>query len=40
MGSVSCDDTVRNLFEFLANEELTHKRRLEALYEEIVYKDF
>jgi len=31
---------VRQLFEFLANEELTHKRKLESLYEEIVYQDF
>lgn len=31
-------DTVK-LFEFLANEELGHKNRVESLYEELVYKD-
>jgi len=27
------------LFEFLANEELAHKQRVESLYEELVYRD-
>ena len=40
MGGVACDAGTRNLFEFLANEELTHKRKLETLYEEVVYQHF
>lgn len=40
LAGVSADDTTRNLFEFLANEELTHKRKLESLYEEVVYQHF
>lgn len=40
MSQVAGDETVRNLFEFLANEELTHKRKVESMYEEIVYQDF
>ena len=40
LAGVSADETVRNLFDFLANEELTHKRKIESLYEEIVYQDF
>ena len=31
-------DTVK-LFEFLANEELTHKRRVETMYDELVYTE-
>jgi len=40
LAGVAGDDTVRNLFEFLANEELTHKRKVESLYEEVVYQHF
>lgn len=40
LAGISADETVRQLFEFLANEELTHKRKLESLYEDIVYQDF
>ena len=40
MAGVVCDDTVRHLFEFLANEELGHKRKLEGLYEEVIYQHF
>jgi len=32
--------TAKNLFEFLANEELKHKNQVETIYEEIVYQDF
>ncbi|MHB9034977.1 MAG: ferritin-like domain-containing protein [Anaerolineae bacterium] len=39
MARVASDpDTVR-LFEFLANEELTHKRRVETMYDELVYQE-
>ncbi len=40
MAGVTCDETVHNLFEFLANEELTHKRKLESAFEDIVYQQF
>lgn len=40
MAGVTCDETVRNLFEFLANEERTHKRKLESMFEDIVYQQF
>jgi rubrerythrin len=40
LSGIACDVTTHNLFEFLANEELTHKRKLETLYEEVVYQHF
>ena len=40
MAGVACDTTTHNLFEFLANEELTHKRKLESLFEDTVYQHF
>lgn len=39
LASVAEDSETVELFEFLASEELAHKNRIEALYEEIVYKD-
>jgi rubrerythrin len=39
LATVSEDGDTRKLFEFLANEELTHKHRVESLYDEIVYKE-
>ncbi|MBM3188424.1 MAG: hypothetical protein FJZ90_06850 [Chloroflexi bacterium] len=39
LAKVSEDPETTKLFEFLANEELTHKNRVETLYEDIVYKD-
>jgi len=32
--------TAKSLFEFLANEELKHKNKVETMYEEIVYQAF
>ena len=40
LAGISGEEIVRNLFDFLANEELTHKRKVEALYEEIMYQHF
>jgi rubrerythrin len=40
MAGVASDSTVRNMFDFLANEEMGHKRKIESLYEDIVYKEF
>ena len=36
----STTGTTKNLFEFLAHEELKHKNTVETIYEEIVYQDF
>ena len=36
----STTGTTKDLFEFLANEELKHKNKVETIYEEIVYQDF
>jgi len=36
---VAEDDEMVRLFEFLADEEMGHKNRVEALYEELVYQD-
>ena len=36
----STTGTTKNLFEFLASEELKHKNKVETIYEEIVYQDF
>jgi len=39
LAQVSEDADTRKLFEFLANEELGHKRRVETLYEELFYPE-
>jgi len=39
LARVSRDDGTVKLFEYLANEELAHKHRVESLYDEIVYKE-
>ncbi|HHX45601.1 MAG TPA: ferritin family protein [Chloroflexi bacterium] len=39
LAKVSEDEDTTRLFEFLANEELTHKHRVESLYDEIIYKE-
>ena len=39
MARVAGDPDIVKLFEFLANEEMTHKRRVEAMYDELVYQD-
>ena len=39
MASISEGDT-RDLFEFLAQEELGHKNKVEKLYDEVVYQEF
>ena len=38
LAQVAEDDETTNLFEFLAEEELAHKQRVETLYEDLVYK--
>jgi rubrerythrin len=39
MASISDDAAAKSLFEFLAQEELVHKNKIEALYDELVYQD-
>ncbi len=39
LAQVAEDDETQKLFEFLANEELTHKRRVETLYDQIIYRE-
>jgi rubrerythrin len=39
MATLSDDESVQELFDFLAREELVHKNKVESLYDEIVYQD-
>jgi len=39
LAKVTDDEATVKLFTFLAEEEATHKHRIEALYEELVYKE-
>jgi len=39
MARIASDAETKELFEYLANEELTHKRRVETMYDELVYQD-
>jgi rubrerythrin len=39
LAQVAEDSEAIKLFELLASEELAHKNRIEALYEDIVYRD-
>lgn len=36
---VADDEDTKKLFIYLANEELAHKRRIENLYDELVYRE-
>lgn len=40
MAGLTCGVEERKLFEFLAEEELSHKNRVESIYEQTIYKDF
>ena len=40
MSEISQDGAVKDLFTFLAQEELKHKNKIEALYDEVVYQEF
>lgn len=39
LARISSDPETTKLFEFLANEELGHKHRVESLYDELVYRE-
>jgi rubrerythrin len=40
MAELTEEESARGLFEFLAQEELMHKNKVETLYDEVVYQDF
>ena len=40
LGDLTSAGTAKDLFALLAEEELRHKNRIEALYEKLVYQDF
>ncbi len=39
MATISGETQTQELFEFLAQEELAHKNKVETLYDEVVYQD-
>jgi rubrerythrin len=39
MAGIAEDGGARSLFEFLAQEELVHKNKVETLYDEVVYQE-
>jgi rubrerythrin len=39
MATVAGNEQAKDLFEFLAQEELVHKNKIETLYDEVVYQD-
>jgi rubrerythrin len=39
-GVTAADEETKKLFEFLAQEEMVHKNKVEVLYDEVVYKEF
>jgi rubrerythrin len=40
MAKIAVEESAQNLFDFLAQEELVHKNKVETLYDQVVYKDF
>lgn len=40
MADLACSVELRKLFQYLAEEELGHKNRVESIYEQTVYKHF
>ena len=40
MAGFAASEAVKELFEFLAQEELEHKNKVEVLYDDIVYQEF
>ena len=39
MATIADQPATRDLFDFLAQEELAHKNKVEALYDEVVYQE-
>jgi hypothetical protein len=40
MAGMSASGSARDIFQFLAQEELGHKNKVEVLYDDIIYKEF
>jgi rubrerythrin len=40
MAGMAASEAAKELFQFLAQEELGHKNKVEVLYDDIVYKEF
>ena len=40
MADMAASEAIRETFEFLAQEELGHKNKVEVLYDDIVYQEF
>ena len=40
MAGMSASESAKEMFQFLAQEELGHKNKIEVLYDDIVYQEF
>jgi rubrerythrin len=40
MAGMSASESAKEMFQFLAQEELGHKNKVEVLYDDIIYKEF
>jgi len=40
MAGMAASEAAKGLFQFLAREELRHKNKVEALYDDIIYQEF
>jgi rubrerythrin len=40
MAGIAASEFAKELFEFLAQEELGHKNKIEVLYDDIIYQEF
>jgi rubrerythrin len=40
MAEVAGEQDIQQLFQFLAQEELVHKNKVETIYDEVVYQEF
>jgi rubrerythrin len=40
MAGIAASEAAKELFQFLAQEELGHKNRIEILYDDIIYQEF
>jgi rubrerythrin len=40
MAGIAASEVAKDLFQFLAQEELGHKNKVETLYDEIIYQEF
>ena len=40
MAGIAASESAKDLFQFLAQEELGHKNKVEVLYDDIIYREF